>query len=471
MSCLNIEIKRYFFKYIRLILLSADIFIVFFLAAGCSVPDKNTSQVVEIPDTFSHSGNDKLTDKWWIVFGDEKLNSLVKNVLHSNLNLKIAWQRLREAQAVVKRESVDLYPTISGFADAEKNWYSSRETKDIRLGLLADYEVDLWGSIRSNIEAQKYQAKATYTDYQTVALSLSAETVRTYFQLIEANNQLDLVNKQIQTNQQIVYLLKSRFNSGQIRSADILRQEQLLESTREQKITVESRIQVLEHRLAVIMGKPPQLRNDYVYKDLPKLPPLPRTGIPIELVRRRPDIRTEFNLLKVADSMIAEAISNQYPRLNLTASIYTVDDDAVDLFDDWVGSFVGSFVDPLLDAGRREAEVVRTQAVKNQQLYNYGQAVLTAFKEVEDALILEMKQHEQLESLKKQASLAKKTLNRLKHQYLNGTVNYIDVLTALNSEQQLRRDLISQKLILFEFRIALYRSLAGGFETEREQNI
>jgi NodT family efflux transporter outer membrane factor (OMF) lipoprotein len=452
-------------------LLLGSLFAMLFMHAGCSVDSAPVADIVDVPEGFSASGRQDVPDRWWLAFEDAELNAIVHQVLESNFTARTAWQRLREAQAVVARESAGLYPAVDGYVDGEKTWTDSDDSKTFQIGLAAEYEVDLWGRVRSNLEAERQQVQARYADYQTVVLSLAAETVLTWYQLHEAAAQIELIRKQIETNEKVLDLLKTRFGSGQIRTTDLLRQERLLEATREQRIAAESRMGVLEHRLAILMGRPPRRDAAYAYHSLPDLPPLPKTGIPAELVRRRPDVRTAFHELRAADRRVAAAISDQYPRLTILASLYTADTDAADLYDDWVGSFAGSLVGPLFDAGRRRAEVRRTQAVKDQRLYSYGQAVLTAFQEVEDALILELKQRERLASLAEQAALAKETFERLNNEYLNGVSDYIDVLLALTNEQQLQRDMIAAHMTLLGYRIALYRALAGGFDTRREESL
>jgi outer membrane protein TolC len=111
--------------------------------------------------------------------------------------------------------------------------------------------------------------------------------------------------------------------------------------------------------------------------------------------------------------------------------------------------------------------VNRTEAVRTQRLYEYGQAVLTAFQDVEDALIREQKQREQIQNLERQVALGRQAYEQLRLQYFNGAVGYLDVLTALDELQQLRRDLLTARRVLVEDRIALYRALAGGFDTGR----
>lgn len=435
---------------------------------GCSPKTQKVSLPLDPPQTFSESGSEALAERWWTAFGDTTMNALVDSALQSNFDLATAWQRLRAAQAIVDRESASLFPDLNAIFEGELRRPEFDDTERLRLGLTSEYEIDLWGRLRSRIDAERYRERATFADYQTAALSLSAEVVRTWYQLIEARNQLKLVEQQVATNANVLDLIEARLGTEQTRSVDILRQRQLLEATREQKITAESRIQVLEHQLAVLLGRPPQEEIVIADKDLPELPPLPATGIPMELVRRRPDVQRAYHQLQAADRDLAAAISNRYPRLTLTGSVSTTGESAGSLFQDWAGAFVGNLFAPLFDAGERGAEVDRTRSVKQQRLYEYGQTVLISFQEVEDALIREQKQLERIRSLEQQLALARQSYEQLRIEYFNGVSDYIDVLTALTEEQQLRRDLLSARMILLEFRIALYRALAGGFKTGTE---
>lgn len=436
--------------------------------AGCTTSANKDTPIVSPPAYFSQSGNSPITERWWQTFDDVQLDSFIEEALESNLTLRTAWARLSAARAVLDRESADLWPEADAFVTGRHTRNDNAESNQIELGLMSDYEIDLWGRIRADVDADRFEAQATMADYQTVTLTLSAEITRTWFQLIETHLQRELILEQIRTNTQILELLRARFGTGQIRKADMLRQEQLIESNREQQYALESQLQVLEHQLSVLSGRSPQEPFVWAAATLPTLPALPSTGLPAELVQRRPDVQSAFYRLQAADREVAAAISDRFPRLTLSFTVSTEDDDAVNLFDDWARSFAGNLVGPLLDAGRRQAEVERTRSVKQQRLYDYGQHILTAFKEVEDALVQEQKQQQQLDSLVKQLALAQQTNERLQYDYFNGAGDYIDVLNALISEQRLRRNVLTARRDLLEFRIALYRALAGGFRTERE---
>lgn len=446
--------------------------IILVIATGCSRRLAKTELPLQTPDAFSVAGTQKTPERWWTAFQDHRLDSLLDTVLLSNFDLEIAWQRLVASRAVLAREKSFLFPDLEASLRGEKV-YGDQELgggENLELGLAAAYELDLWGRIRSNLQAARFRAEASLYDYQATAVSLSAETVRTWYQLTEAYSQLQLLNDQIEINNKSLQLMQVRFGSGQVRGVDILRQRQLLESTRAQKLTMESRIGVLKHQLAVLTGRIPGREYSFPYDSLPDLPPLPETGIPLELVNRRPDIRNAFSLLQAADRDLAAALSNRYPRLSLSASATTAINNADNLFNDWVYAIAGNLLAPVFYGGRLKAEANRTEAVKNQLLYAYGQTVLLAFREVEDALIQEAKQVEIISNMELQAELARQSYEQLRMEYFNGLGNYLDVLTALSQEQQLRRNLLSARLLLLEYRIALYRALAGSFETPKTKS-
>jgi len=465
-------LTKKFFKQRHILILLIFLGSANFLMTSCSRKSMQVSTPFDTPERFSLSGSEKMPDRWWTSFGDPVLNSMLDSALNSNFTLKSAWQQLLAARAVVDRESSFLLPdfdlTLQGGISRPQPDFVGGENMQLRLS--TSYEIDLWGRLRANLEAQSYRADATFFDYRTTAISLSAEIVLVWYQLAASQYQLGIIEEQIETNQAILNLLSSRFGSGLIRGVDILRQKQLLEATRDQKVVTETRIQLLDHQLDVLLGRPPINDSVYPSDSLPIPPPLPETGIPIELVRRRPDVQSAHNLLQAADREVAAAINNKYPRLSISATTAIRSNDINDLFQEFARSFAGNLMTPLFFGGRLNAEVDRTEAVKNQRIYEYGQVVLIAFREVEDALIQETKQSERIEIVEEQLRLARQTYQQLQVQFFNGISDYLDVLTSLDQEQQLRRDLIAARLGLLENRIALYRALAGGFETANELN-
>ncbi len=436
---------------------------------GCS-PALAPNPVEPLPEGFSQSGSKVVPEQWWTEFNDQQLNELVSHALSNNLNLKSAWMRLSEAQAIAERESSELLPTIDLFGLAQRRDQDSAEFNEdssrqrYEAGLAASYELDLWQRVRASVRAEELRSRAQAADYQTAALSLSAELATAWFRLLEALARRDVIKQQIEANNNVLTILKAQFGNGLTRRADILRQAVLLEATREELIAVESEIKTLENLIAVLLGQAPQSFNMVKRSTLPAdLPPRPSTGIPSDLIKRRPDIQSAFYLLQAADQDLAAAIRDRFPRITLSASIFTVDDDEFKFFDDWLNSVAANALAPIFDGGRRRAEVRRSESLRERRLYEYAQSILDAFREVEDALTQENKQTEKLQSLETQVRLASETYEQLRRQYFNGTGNYIDLIASLTNQQNLQRELLIERRKRLELRISLYRALAGGF--------
>ncbi|HKK53010.1 MAG TPA: efflux transporter outer membrane subunit, partial [Myxococcota bacterium] len=404
---------------------------------------------------------------------DPELNRTVSEALTSNLDLRAAWQRLVAARAVARREGAPLLPTLDATGEArirsapvlgtgEPQEVTTRSS--YRLGLDAGYEVDLWGRIGASADAARLRARATGTDAQAAALSLSGEVTRTWLRLAEARAQISLLDGQIASNETVLQLLENRFGLGQVRAVDLLRQRQLIEAGREQRAVAEARRRILEHQLDVLLGRSPV--DDGIGADsLPALPALPRTGVPMELVRRRPDVRAAFLRLQAADRDLAVAITSRFPRLSLSAGVGSEADVVDGLLRNWVTSVAGSLLAPLFRGGELDAEVDRTEAVRQEQLLTWGQATLTAFREVEDALAAELREEERIARIQEQVTLASQASEQLRTAFFNGAASYLEVLTALVEVQELERELLAARLARLEARVDLYGALAGPIDT------
>lgn len=444
--------------------------IIFLLFFGCSPKFSNIALPIDDLKEFSYKGSSVLDDKWWTTFNDEQLNILIDSALQSNLNLAATWQQFLAARALVAREGAIKWPQIGASAQSainlpEPDFVGGENTQ---LGLSANYELDLWGRIRSSVQAEKFRSEASHYDYRTAAISLSAEIATTWYQLIAAKKQLQITKDQISTNEDIIKLIRTRFVGGQIRAVDILRQAQLLESTKEQQIIFETNVALLENQLAVLLGKQPQINVPFETTDLPTLPELPEAGMPLELIRRRPDIQQSYAILLAADRDMASAVRSKYPRISISGRGQLRSNSFQNLFDNWAYTLAGNILAPLFYGGQLSAEVDRTQAIKQQRLLEYGQTTLEAFQEVENGLMQEIKQKQRVDNIGRQLELAQKSNRQLRVEFLNGFSPYLDVLIGLDAEQQLRRDYVVSQRQLIQIRIALYRALAGGFETDRE---
>ena len=446
--------------------LAASLLLSLFFHSGC-VHRRIARELPTRPTPpFSDSGMEAAPERWWTAFGDPMLNLQVEQALGGNFALGAAVQRLNATRALVRREASDLFPQVDGVYALDGTFGPGRDRGNIVWGLDASYQVDLWGRIHSRVDAERFRAEATAADYQTVALTLSAEVARAWYALIEARAQLELLEDQLKTNEEGVKSLELRFGRGFVLSPDVLRQRQLVQSTLEQMVVEKSRIEVLEHRVAVLQGQPPQLAQFETGSILPDLPSLPATGLPSDLLLRRPDVRREYLAFAAADRDLASAISAQYPRINLTGSVVNAAANPETLFRDWFVSIGAQLIGPIIDGGRRRAEVDRNAAVVGQRFNEYGETMLNAFREVEDNLARERYQVERIERLGAQVQLAQQASQQLKAQYATGEADYLDLLSTIQAEQRLQREILSARLDLVLIRIGLYLALAGGFDTQ-----
>ena len=386
--------------------------------------------------------------------------------------MQTAWDRVDRAYAVARKAGAALVPQVD--ADIGLGTQRSRSnsrtdsSQSYNLGLAASYEVDLWGRIDSITTAAELDAQASTEELQTAALTLSAQVAAAWFQLLEQRGQVEILGQQIRTNEKTLEIISLQFRTGQVGIADVLQQRQVVETQRGELALTTSRAQVRQNQLAILLGISPTNFTQATTENLDELPPLPSTGLQSDLIENRPDVRAAWLKLQAADKRVAAAVADRFPRLSLTGRASTTSEEIENLFDDWLASLAANLLAPIIDGGRRRAEVERTESIASEALHQYGQTVLDALLEVEDALTREKRQLEYLISVDRQLELAGQATERIRDRYLNGAEDYQRVLTSLISEQRLQRTRLTAKRELFENRVNLCRALAGGWEMTRQ---
>ncbi len=442
--------------------------LVFLAAGGChSGSPRAVRPSFELPESFSTAGTEPMPGQWWESFNDPGLEAVIERALANNFTIRAAWDRLTQAEQVAVQAGAALYPSATYSGGAER---AGRETANIRtyntdyfLGAGASYEVDLWGRVRSTRQAAVLDAAAAAETVNAAAMTLTATIAKTWYQLAEARRQEQIIARQIHTNEKILEVIKVQFRQGQIGAADVFSQQQLVQSSRGQLIQAQERIALLAHQLSILSGQVPTADTGRPPADLITLPPLPVIAVPAVVIQRRPDVRTAYRSVQAADRRMAAAIADQYPAVSLSTAAETSGPQVKDLFDDWLANLAGNVAGPLFDGGLRKAEVHRTRAVLSERLNLYGQAVLEALQETEDAISQETYQRQYVDSLQRQLELAEHVYERTYQNYLKGQQDYIRVLTALVSMQRLEQNELTARRVLIERRIDLCRSIAGGW--------
>jgi NodT family efflux transporter outer membrane factor (OMF) lipoprotein len=380
---------------------------------------------------------------------------------------------VKQARELAVQAGSDLVPDLDGTAGVTRTVRKPGPMGDDRvystefdLGLAARYEVDLWGRIRSSADAAALDAAATAEDLQAAAITLAAQVAVTYYRIVEQTAQIQVLNAQLQTNRDYLDVVTLQFRRGQAPAADVLQQRQLVESTRGELVLARSALQVLRHQLAVLLGRAPgTLETDFA-EEVPEPPALPDTGVPARWLRARPDVRGAALRAAAADFRILSAVANRFPRVTLSANGATSAEDVHNLFDSWVASLAGNLVAPMVDGGRRRAEVRRTRARLQEQLYAYAREVLQALQEAEDALVQEHHQAQYVSSLQEQLELLKKAVDQTRDYYTRGNADFTRYLTTLLSYQRLQRTYLRARRQRMEFRIDLYRALGTSVPLE-----
>ena len=451
------------------------------LLGGCTfVRRKELQPPVETAESFSVTGVEPLPEKWWESLNDPRLNDLIEQALGNNFSIRSAWDRLSQAEQIAIKSGAKLLPDLNYRAEARRTRTESEARRtgvvsestgttstNYSLGLIASYELDLWGRVRSSRQAAALDSESARENVAAAAITLSANVAKTWYQLAEAKQQSAVIQQQLENNQKVLDLITLQFRNGKADASDVLRQRQLIESSRGHLIQTREAIVLLQHQLSVLLGKRPGQWWSEETIDLIELSALPQVQVPSITLQQRPDVISAYKAVQAADLRVASAIADQYPSISITATAETSGADVGDLFDNWLASLAANILGPIFSGGTRKAEVERTRALLSQALNDYGQKILLAIKEVEDAINQEYYQRQYVESLQQQFELAGQVYDRTRESYIKGKLDYLRVLESLISRQTLERSELSARRVLIERRIDLCRSIAGSWELKR----
>lgn len=427
----------------------------------------------DLPARFSlYQGPADPGRPWWQSFGDPELDRLVRSALTDNFSVREAWARLNQVEAAARQAGAVRLPVLSAGAEALSGRRKSEAMasgvafEDYSLGLAASYELDFWGRLRALHTAAQLQVSAARQDLHTAATTVAAEVVNRWLGIVGQRMQRRLLNEQVNANRILLELVELRFQQGMASVVDVYQQRQVLESVQAEIPLVKEAERLLHHELALLLGRPAAVVRDLDSERLPEIASLPATGLPADLLAARPDVISAGLRLQAADWQVAAARANRLPALRLNAQGSYGDGGLEVLFDNWVLTLAANLTMPLFDGGQRAAEVVRLQAVADEDLLGYRAAVLGAVKEVEDALVAETHQLEHLHALQRVTGTARLALEEAKARYRSGITDYLPVLTQVLTVQNLERGLIHRQASLLGARVRLFRALGGTWPEE-----
>jgi len=446
------------------------------LPISCTfLPEREGLLEPEVPASFSEETGELSSNKlWWEDFGSAELNRLVAEAFSGSFDLQQAEARLRQARATAVIAGGNLYPEVNleaaGGATRARTGDSENAvtatTENDSLGLAASYEIDLWGRVRSTANEADTLVLAQSADLDTARITLAAEVTDRWLSIVELKSQLELVKAQLESNRTYLELLLLRQRKGLATALAVFQQQQVVAGTESLIPLLESQLATNRYELAVLLGRPPRSDIGLSTDRIPEVSPLPEIGVPSQLLENRPDIQAAYFRLESSDWGVSAARANRLPALALTASAGYRSVEFDDLFDNWFAGFAGALLAPLIDGGRRSAEADRVLAVSEERLAYYRETVLTAFREVEDALIREKKQTDYIFSQGNQLEAAKNALSEALLRYRKGDIEYLDVLASITSVQSLEREVLSARRDLLLYRVSLYRALGARWDEE-----
>ena len=412
---------------------------------------------------------------WWDLFNDPVLHDLEEQVAANNQDLKIAEARLREARAAVRFNRAGLFPTISttfgpstiresGHQPFLSSGSRGGHSGDILLSLDMSYEVDLWGRVRRTIAASRNEMQATAADLETARLSLQAELAIDYFELRAADAQQRLLNATVKAFEDALRLTENRFRGGAAPQADVAQAQTQLDTTRVQATDVTVQRAQFEHAIAILIGRPPAAFS-LPPQPLDHRPPDVPTGVPSQLLERRPDIAAAERRVAEANEQIGIARAAYYPTVLLNASVGFEGSSFGNLLNasSLIWSVGASITETIFDGGRRRATSEAARAAYDATVAGYRQTTLNAFQQVEDNLVaLRVLEQESAEQ-RRAVQSAQLSLQLFTNRYRGGVDNYLQVITAQTVALQNQRNEIDILRRRIDASVLLVKALGGGW--------
>lgn len=449
---------------------------------GCSlIPDLKTPEVPvaasykeTAPWMQARPADDLSRGPWWSLYSDAQLNDLEQRLLANNPDLAAAVANYEQAQAYTRQLRSGLFPTLSGNAGAQRNRQSDRrplrgsttdsEYNNYTLGVQADYELDLWGRVRSLVAAGRAQAEASQADLESVRLSLESQLAENYMVLRGLDQQIALLNETVTAYQKSLELNNARHEGGIASGLDVARAQTQYDAARSQVEQAKAQRALAEHAIGALVGASVSEFSLAASTEEIALPQVP-LGVPSTLLQRRPDIAAAQRRVAASNASIGVARAAFYPRLTLSGAIGFQSDTA----GNWLSApntfwaiGPGLLID-LFDAGRRKAVVAQAQAALDESGARYRSVVLTAFQQVEDNLALLNHYSTATDSQRSAAGAAQKSLDLASSRYTAGGASYLEVTVSQTQALQTKRDLLDLNTRQLRASVQLIRALGGGW--------
>ncbi|MFD2824977.1 efflux transporter outer membrane subunit [Leeuwenhoekiella polynyae] len=410
---------------------------------------------------------------WNELFTDPALQELIQEGLQENIDIRVALEQIRAAQAYFKQGKQGYFPTLSGTGQythqdlsSNSQFGSQFSSLDVfQLSGSLSWEADIWGKIRSNKRAYAASYLQTVEAHKAVKTALIANIASSYFQLLALDEQLRVTEETIETRSSSLETTKALKEAGNVTEVGVKQTEAQLYTAKALRLDILKQIRLLENSLSILLGKEAGAIERGNLVDQKITTPL-KTGVPAELLSNRPDVMaSEFNLLN-AFELTNVARSNFYPSLTLTATGGFQSLEFDKLFDSssLFSTIVAGLTQPIFNGRQIRTKYEVAQATQEQAKLQFRSALLTATQEVSDALYSYEIATEKLEVKKNEFEAYDLATNYSEELLDNGLVNYLEVLTARQNALSSSLDLIDTRFNQLQAIVDLYEALGGGWQ-------
>jgi multidrug efflux system outer membrane protein len=427
--------------------------------------------------------DEAIRGKWWEIYGDPVLNRLEEQASSSSPRIQAAAARVDQARAILGFNEAARYPTISFDPSAQRLRASGNrvdqpsklpgnvayESNGVRLPLYASYEIDLWGKIARIEESATRRMEASVANYYGVLLTLQSDLAQSYFQLRAADEELVLLTRGIELRERARDLVAARKRGGLASELDLAKVETELAATEAEAQAAKHRRNDLLQALALLTGSAPGPFELNVEAFVPQPPVIP-VGMPADLLERRPDIAEAERLLAARNADIGVAQAALFPSIKLTGALGFESNELSSLLnrESAIWSLGAALSQPLFDGGRLRSNVDRARAVHAENLAEYRERLLVAFKEVNTALaalrVLELQHESQLRAV----TSAERAEHLATARYKTGLVNVLELVDAQRTRLQVERGRLSVRQQQMLASVTLIRALGGGWAERRD---
>ena len=419
--------------------------------------------------------------RWWILFDDPTLVSLIEQAVQSNLDLKQAEARMRQSRAARSVVAAGIGPTVdatgayqrSGSAGGTNGKSEGNISNQYQAGFDAGWELDIFGGVRRGIEAADADLQAAMETRRDVMVTLTAEVARNYIDLRAFQERIAIGRRNLETQKHSAALTRQRFEAGFVGALDVANADAQVATTASQIPLLEASARQTIYSLSILLGKDPAalVRELSPVAAIPLASPSIPLGVPSDLLRRRPDIRRAEVEIHAATARIGVATADLFPRFTISGSAGVRASDFSSWFD-WasrIWSFGPSVSWNLFSMGRTRSTIEQQRALQDQSLITYQQTVLAALQEVENALIASAKEAEHYRALREAVGANRKAVELATTLYTQGNTDFLNVLDAQRSLYASEDALIQSTGSVSTNLVALFKSLGGGWSEEQEQ--